>query len=83
MNNKKYMTNESIILLEEDNIFSPVSQLHYTFYGDKNVIPGDLINNENLQCIVGNEFIAFGKSQKPQLFDYADGTDVMEFLLAL
>jgi len=83
MNNKKYMTNESIILLEEDNIFSPVSQLHYTFYRDKNVIPDDLVNNENLQCIVGNEFIAFGKSQKPQLFDYADGIDVMEFLLAL
>jgi hypothetical protein len=83
MNNKKYMTNESIILLEDDNIFSPVSQLHYTFYRGKNVIPDDLIKNENLQCIVGNEFTPFGKSQKPQLFDYADGTDVMEFLLAL
>ncbi len=83
MNNKKYMTNESIILLEDDNIFSPVSQLHYTFYRDKNVIPDDLINNENLQCIVGNEFTPFGKSQKPQLFDYADGIDIMEFLLAL
>ena len=32
MNNKMYMTNESIILLEDDNIFTPVSQLHYTFY---------------------------------------------------
>ena len=83
MNNKKYMTNESIILLEGDNIFSPVSQLHYTFYRDKNVIPDDLIKIENLQCLVGNGFTPFGKSQKPQLFDYADGTDVMEFLLAL
>ncbi len=83
MNNKKYMTNESIILLEDDNIFSPVSQLHYTFYRDKNVIQNDLIKNENLQCIVGNGFTPFGKSQKPALSDYADGTDVMEFLLAL
>ncbi len=83
MNNKKYMTNENIILLEDDNIFSPVSQLHYTFYTDKNVIPVDLIKNENVQCIVGNEFTPFGKSQKPGLFDYADRTDVMEFLLAL
>lgn len=83
MDNKKYMTNESIILLEDDNIFSPVSQLHYTFYKDKNVILGDLIKNENLQCLVGNEFVLFGESQQPGLFDYADGTDVMEFLLAL
>ncbi len=43
MNNKRYMTNESIILLEDDNIFSPVSQLHYTFYRNKNVITADLI----------------------------------------
>jgi Acyl-CoA reductase (LuxC) len=83
MNNKKYMTNKSIILLEADNIFSPVSQLHYTFYSNKNVTPDDLIKNENMQCVVGNEFTSFGKSQQPQLFDYADGTDVMEFLLGL
>ena len=29
------MTNESIILVENENIFSPVSQLHYTFYNDE------------------------------------------------
>ena len=37
MNNKLYMTNDSIILFENENIFSPVSQLHYNFYHDKNV----------------------------------------------
>lgn len=83
MNSKIYMTNESIILLEDDNIFTPVSQLHYNFYSDKNVIINDLNKNENIQCIVGDEFIPFGKAQQPGLFDYADGTDVMEFLLAL
>lgn len=81
MNNKNYMTNNSIILLEDENIFSPVSQLHYTFYKDKNVIHGDLIKNENVQCVVGRGFTPFGKSQMPQLFDYADGVDAMEFLL--
>lgn len=83
MNHKIYMTNESIILLEEDNIFTPVSQLHYNFYSDKNVIIDDLKKNENVQCIVSDELIPFGKAQQPGLFDYADGTDVMEFLLAL
>jgi len=83
MNSKIYMTNESIILLEDDNIFTPVSQLHYNFYSDKNVIINDLNKNENVQCIVGDELIPFGKAQQPGLFDYADGTDVMEFLLAL
>ena len=83
MNNKIYMTNENIILLEDDNIFTPVSQLHYNFYHDKNVIINDLNKNENVQCIVGDELIPFGKAQQPGLFDYADGVDVMEFLLGL
>ena len=69
--------------MEDENIFSPVSQLHYTFYRDKNVILNDLNKNENIQCIVGDGVIGFGKTQQPGLFDYADGTDVMEFLLAL
>ncbi|MGH2646567.1 MAG: acyl-CoA reductase [Ginsengibacter sp.] len=83
MNNKKYMTNASIILLEDENIFSPVSQLHYTFYNDKNVIHDDLIKNENVQCIAGKGLTVFGNTQQPGLFDYADGVDVMEFLLGL
>ncbi len=83
MNNKMYMTNESIILLEDENIFSPVSQVNYTFYNDKNVIVDDLIKNENIQCIADNRLLSFGKTQEPKLFDYADGVDVMEFLLAI
>ena len=83
MNNKMYMTNESIILLEDENIFTPVSQVNYTFYKNKNVIPDDLIKNENVQCIVGEGLTAFGKTQQPGLFDYADGIDTMEFLLGL
>jgi hypothetical protein len=83
MNDRKYMANKNIILLEDENIFSSVSQLHYTFYWDKNVILNDLNKNENIQCIVGDGLIRFGKTQQPCLFDYADGIDVMGFLLSL
>jgi hypothetical protein len=83
MNNKTYMTNESIVLLEDENIFTPVSQVNYTFYRNKNVILDDLIKNGNVQCTVGEELTAFGKTQQPGLFDYADRIDVMEFLLRL
>ena len=83
MNNKLYMTNESIILYENDNVFSPVGQLHYNFYSNKNVMLNNLKKNTNIQCIVGNGTISFGESQHPGLFDYADGTDTMEFLAEL
>ena len=83
MNNKSYLTNNSIILVENESIFSPVSQLHYNFYHDEAVILSDLEKNLNIQSIIGNGAIAFGQAQQPELFDYADGTDTMEFLLSM
>ena len=83
MNSKYYMTNESIILVENENIFSPVSELHYSFYNDKNALDAELKKQPDIQCIVGENYIPFGKAQQPGLFDYADGTDTMEFLLGL
>jgi hypothetical protein len=82
MNNKFYITNDSIILYENENIFSPVSVLHYSFYENEKNILDELSKNENVQCIVGKGQIPFGKSQEPGLFDYADGVDTMQFLLS-
>ncbi|MGN6802240.1 MAG: acyl-CoA reductase [Ginsengibacter sp.] len=83
MNNKFYMTNESIILSENENVFSPVSVLHYSFYKDEKALLDELQNNQDIQCIVGKKFVPFGQSQEPGLFDYADKIDTMEFLLSL
>jgi hypothetical protein len=79
LNRLPYMTNDCLLMLENDSPFSPIAVLHYTYYKDiKNSIP--IENNENLQCIVGRQWLPFGKSQRPELSDYADGTDTMKFL---
>ena len=83
MNNQKYMTSESVILFENKDIFSPVSQLHYSFYENKNELLDNLRNNKDVQCICGDGEIEFGSSQRPKLADYADGVDVIQFLLGL
>jgi hypothetical protein len=83
MNNKFYMTNDSIILVENENIFSPVSELHYSFYKDGEMVKTGLNALDSIQCIVGNGFIPFGQSQVPSLFEYADGVDTMHFLLSI
>jgi hypothetical protein len=83
MNNKWYMTNESIILVENDNIFSAVSEIHYSFYEDKNILFHELNQQQNIQCIIGEDHLPFGTTQTPGLFDYADGIDTMQFLLSL
>lgn len=83
MNHKFYMTNDSIILVENESLFSPVSELHFSFYRDKQITLDELQVNENIQCIVSDENIPFGKTQEPGLFDYADGVDAIQFLLSL
>ena len=84
MNNIYYMTNESLLLVENEQIFSPISQLNFSFYKPENVnaLQQTLSAHENIQCIVGND-VALGQAQQPSLFDYADGIDTMEFLLGL
>jgi hypothetical protein len=37
-------------------------------------------NAEQLQCVVSKNDIPFGHTQKPNLWDYADGVDIVEFL---
>ena len=83
LNNQFYMSNESIVLVENDNIFSAVSVLHYSFYEEADVLREGLTTLENIQCIVGHGHLPFGTSQTPSLFEYADGVDTMEFLLSL
>lgn len=83
MNSRLYMSNENIILVENENVFSPVSVLHYSFYKNKKSVEDELKVDGNIQCIAGDGYIPFGNSQQPGLFDYADGIDTMQFLLSL
>jgi hypothetical protein len=82
MNNRFYMTNETTLLVENEPLFSPISQLNYNFYTDASAVLADLKNSNDVQCIVGSD-IPFGQSQVPGLMDYADGVDTMQFLLTL
>ncbi|MBL7746776.1 MAG: acyl-CoA reductase [Chitinophagaceae bacterium] len=83
LNKKYYMSSGALLLVEEPSLFSPISQLNYGYYEDKELLAGELMANQELQCIVGSGFIPFGQSQVPSLSDYADGVDTLEFLCRL
>ncbi len=83
MNSKFYMTDGSVILSENDAIFSAISQVHYSFYKEFDEIKNLLENNDDIQCIVGKNYTPFGAAQIPSLSDYADGVDTMKFLCDL
>ncbi len=83
MNRKFYMTNDSIILTENESVFAPVSQVNYANYNETKSLVKSLKNNADIQCIAGKDFIPFGTTQSPSLTDYADGIDTMQFLTSL
>jgi len=82
LNRQFYMTNGSILLTENVSPFSAISELHYEFYEKEvDVSSGELTNQ--IQCLVGTGLIPFGQAQQPDLCDYADGSDTLQFLLDL
>lgn len=83
LNRVPYMSNESLLMVENDMPFSAVSVLHYKYYDNREELVAGLKQSEEIQAIVGRGFISFGDSQKPSLGDYADGVDTMAFLCAL
>ena len=83
MNNKFYMTEGSLILTENESLFTPVGQINYSYYQDKEQLTNELNKNPEIQCITGEGFVAFGNAQLPSLTDYADGVDTMQFLCNL
>ena len=83
LNKKYYMTNDSILLIEDRSLFSPISQLNYEFYSNKKDLIALLQTIDDIQCIIGKDFIPFGQGQQPGITDYADGVDTLLFLANL
>ena len=85
MSNFKLLDNEFLTIKEDPSYSSPISSVFYEFYGDLGVLKNRLeTDKEQIQCIVSNQLvensIAFGQTQKPKLWDYADNVDTLAFL---
>ena len=84
MGNQNILENGFIILKEDKALHSPVAVLNYEYYDEKESLVFQLEElKEDIQCIVGMDFIPFGKAQQPNLEDYADGVDTLRFLEAI
>ncbi|TDE06956.1 acyl-CoA reductase [Flavobacterium sandaracinum] len=88
MSNFKLLDNGFLTLKEDQSHASPISSVFYEFYEDINELKTRLKSeNELLQCIVADETIensvAFGQTQNPRLWNYADNTDTISFLLTI
>ncbi len=87
MDGKAFIDAGNILLAQNPALSSPIGVLHYEFYPDPTALKQGLsVLEGSVQCIVGDPdqgCIPFGASQSPELWDYADGVDTMDFLLSL
>ena len=82
LKNLNFLNFESILLLESKDLFSPISVIYFEYY-DK--LDDYVFDFSKLQCVVSNidiyNSVSFGKTQAPDLEDYADNIDTIDFLL--
>jgi hypothetical protein len=89
MNNQVFIDGGFYLLQENSLLNSPVSVIHYQYYSDTEELKSYIANNmDNLQCVIGNMVeidgsIPFGRAQRPQIGEYPDNIDTIEFLLNL
>jgi hypothetical protein len=84
----KILDNGFLTIKEDESYSSPISSVFYEYYESIDSVKNKLqLDSEKIQCIVSNGLIEnsipFGKTQQPELWDYADGVDTLEFLLSL
>jgi hypothetical protein len=87
VNRVHHLDNGFVLLQENEKLVSPISVLYYEYYSDQDDLKKKLtVNEDKIQCLVGNAkpaTIPFGKAQFPDVWDYADQIDTLKFLSEL
>ncbi len=75
-----------VVLLQESKLNSPMSVIHFEKYDSIDLLKRSLKALEPMvQCVVGDtmvdhEWVPFGRSQYPDINDFADRVNTLEFL---
>jgi len=84
LNDDDILENGFVIFKSSTDIASPIASIYYQRYIIRNDLNRELQSRgEEIQCIVSLNDIPFGRSQYPELWDYADGVDTLAFLTNL
>ena len=84
VNKTPHLDTGFLLVNSSDELVSPISVLFHQEYDSeaslKNILEA---RKDKIQCIVGRDYIPFGKAQRPELWDYADDVDTLAFLSKL
>jgi hypothetical protein len=87
MNVERFYDTGNLIAIESDRLHSAVSVLYYEYYQDLESVRSNLMTKaDQIQCVASNchiglNEVSLGQTQYPELWEYADNVDVLEFLL--
>lgn len=82
LNQEDLLENGFLILKQDDALKAPTGSLFYSYYNNESELKALLEEKKDeIQCIVGHGYTPFGQAQCPQLSDYADGINTLEFLV--
>lgn len=84
----KLQENGFLMLKEDESYSSPIATLFYEYYDSETLLKNKLNQDkEKIQCLVSNlplkNVVKFGDTQQPNLWDYADDVDTLNFLNSL
>ncbi len=90
VNGAQHLDNGFLLLKEDEKMASPLAVLYYEEYESITELEQKLTDDtEQIQCVasmqalnIQNQVVPFSFTQQPQLWDYADGVDLMQFLLS-
>jgi len=79
------LENGFLMIKEDESYSSPIATVFYEYYSDEDELKEKLNQDAHkIQCVVSNGIldseIKFGQTQNPQLWDYADGINTLDFL---
>lgn len=86
VNREKFLDNGFLMLKPSDQLVSPVSVVFFENYISENDLETKVkMNKGNIQCIVSEkawykDSIDMGKTQEPDLWDYSDNVNTVDFL---
>lgn len=94
LNQTPHLADDKVMIQESKSLSSPLSMLYYEYYETLSTLQSELaVLKEEIQCVVCSPdtektlgltgTVRFGKTQFPELNDYADGINTIQFLLSV
>lgn len=90
LNQTPFLYNECLLLREDPSLHARIASVHLERYTSASGLESRLREEwDDIQVLVANKpvsglpTVGFGQSQRPGLFDYADGVDTLAFLTRL